>query len=149
MAEANRWRLRWSHRSNKLPLVSSDEGRDRSALDDGAADRRFETATEYGVEVGWHLAPPLFPVALAPSYSVRSRVSRISYSVGLLPDQPSHGVGLPAASAHGYSTLMSSKLAALLERLKAQQRTLILEMAEHHGLPAGSALRKMTGPDLL
>ena len=30
---------------------------------------------------------------------------------------------------------------ALLERLKAHQRTLILAMAEHDGLPAGSTLR--------
>ena len=36
---------------------------------------------------------------------------------------------------------MPDKLNALLERLKAHQRTLILAMAEHDGLPAGSALR--------
>ena len=34
-------------------------------------------------------------------------------------------------------------LEALLERLKAHQRTLILAMAEHDGLPAGSALRQV------
>lgn len=38
---------------------------------------------------------------------------------------------------------MSDKLQALLERLKAHQRTLILAMAEHDGLPAGSALRQV------
>ena len=38
---------------------------------------------------------------------------------------------------------MSDKLDALLERLKAHQRTLILAMAEHDGLPAGSALRQV------
>lgn len=38
---------------------------------------------------------------------------------------------------------MSNKLDALLERLKAHQRTLILAMAEHDGLPAGSALRQV------
>jgi hypothetical protein len=37
---------------------------------------------------------------------------------------------------------MSDKLDALLERLKAQQRTLILAMAENDGMPAGSALRQ-------
>ena len=36
---------------------------------------------------------------------------------------------------------MSDKLNALLERLKAHQRDLILAMAEHDGLPAGSAIR--------
>ena len=35
------------------------------------------------------------------------------------------------------------KLNALLERLKVHQRTLILAMAEHDGLPAGSALRQV------
>ncbi|MGH1575522.1 hypothetical protein ACRAWG_39015 (plasmid) [Methylobacterium sp. P31] len=38
---------------------------------------------------------------------------------------------------------MSDKLDALLDRLKAHQRTLILAMAEHCGLPAGSALRQV------
>ncbi|MCJ2096649.1 hypothetical protein MKK67_29700 [Methylobacterium sp. J-072] len=38
---------------------------------------------------------------------------------------------------------MSDKLNALLERLKAHQRTLILAMTEHDGLPAGSALRQV------
>jgi len=38
---------------------------------------------------------------------------------------------------------MSEKLDALLERLKAHQRALILAMAEHDGLPAGSALRQV------
>lgn len=38
---------------------------------------------------------------------------------------------------------MPDKLNALLERLKAHQRTLILAMAEHDGLPAGSALRQV------
>jgi hypothetical protein len=41
-----------------------------------------------------------------------------------------------------YSRLMSEKLAALLDRLKAHQRDLILAMAEHDGMPAGSALRQ-------
>lgn len=38
---------------------------------------------------------------------------------------------------------MPDKLNALLERLKAHQRTLILAMAEYDGLPAGSALRQV------
>lgn len=38
---------------------------------------------------------------------------------------------------------MPDKLDALLERLKAHQRMLILAMAEHDGLPAGSALRQV------
>ena len=38
---------------------------------------------------------------------------------------------------------MPNKLDALLERLKAHQRTLILAMAEHDGMPAGSALRQV------
>ena len=38
---------------------------------------------------------------------------------------------------------MHSKLDSLLERLKTHQRTLILAMAEHDGLPAGSALRQV------
>ena len=38
---------------------------------------------------------------------------------------------------------MSNKLNALLERLKAHQRTLILAMAEHDGLPAQSAIRQV------
>jgi hypothetical protein len=38
---------------------------------------------------------------------------------------------------------MSEKLAALLNRLKAHQRNLILAMAEHDGMPAGSALRQV------
>src|SRR3954465_6382844 len=38
---------------------------------------------------------------------------------------------------------MPDKLNALLERLKAHQRTLILAMAEYEGLPAGSALRQV------
>ncbi|MCJ2018968.1 hypothetical protein MKK84_16210 [Methylobacterium sp. E-065] len=36
---------------------------------------------------------------------------------------------------------MPEKLDALLVRLKAHQRTLILAMAEHDRLPAGSAIR--------
>jgi len=38
---------------------------------------------------------------------------------------------------------MPDKLDALLERLKAHQRTLILAMAELDGLPASSALRQV------
>ncbi|MCJ2120042.1 hypothetical protein MKK65_26305 [Methylobacterium sp. J-001] len=38
---------------------------------------------------------------------------------------------------------MPNKLNTLLERLKAHQRTLILAMAEHDGLPAGSAIRSV------
>lgn len=38
---------------------------------------------------------------------------------------------------------MPDKLDALLERLKAHQRTLILAMAEHDGMPAGSVLRQV------
>ncbi|MCJ2103747.1 hypothetical protein [Methylobacterium sp. E-046] len=38
---------------------------------------------------------------------------------------------------------MSDKLDALLERLKAQQRTLTLAMAQHDGMPAGSDLRQV------
>jgi hypothetical protein len=45
--------------------------------------------------------------------------------------------------SRGYSSPMPDKLDALLERLKAHQRTLILAMAEHDGLPAGSALRQV------
>ena len=43
----------------------------------------------------------------------------------------------------GYSLPMSDKLDALLERLKAHQRDLILAMAEHVGMPAGSLLRQV------
>jgi hypothetical protein len=38
---------------------------------------------------------------------------------------------------------MSDKLNVLLERLKAHQRDLILAMAEHEGMPTGSALRQV------
>ncbi|MEE7441894.1 hypothetical protein [Methylobacterium oryzae] len=38
---------------------------------------------------------------------------------------------------------MPDKLDALLERLKAHQRILILAMAEHDGLPAQSAIRQV------
>ncbi|GJE15288.1 hypothetical protein [Methylobacterium longum] len=38
---------------------------------------------------------------------------------------------------------MPNKLDALLGCLKAQQRTLILAMAERDGMPAGSALRQV------
>ena len=38
---------------------------------------------------------------------------------------------------------MADKLEALLERLKAHQRILILAMAEHDGLPAQSAIRQV------
>ena len=38
---------------------------------------------------------------------------------------------------------MPDKLDALLERLKAHQRTLIRAMAESTGMPAGSALRQV------
>ena len=38
---------------------------------------------------------------------------------------------------------MSKKLNVLLDRLKAHQRDLILEMAEHDGMPAGSTLRQV------
>jgi hypothetical protein len=38
---------------------------------------------------------------------------------------------------------MPDKLNALLERLKAHQRDLILAMAEHDRMPAGSALRQV------
>ena len=38
---------------------------------------------------------------------------------------------------------MPDKLEALLERLEAHQRTLILAMAEHDGMPAGSVLRQV------
>ena len=48
-----------------------------------------------------------------------------------------------ALVAHSYSRPMIEKLNALLERLKALQRTLILAMAEHDVLPAGSALRQV------
>ena len=41
------------------------------------------------------------------------------------------------------SLIVRDKLAALLERLKAHQRRLIVAMAEHDGLPAGSALRQV------
>ena len=38
---------------------------------------------------------------------------------------------------------MPDKLNTLLDRLKLLQRDLILAMAEHDGLPAGSALRQV------
>ena len=38
---------------------------------------------------------------------------------------------------------MPSKLNALLDRLKAHHRELILAMAEHVGMPAGSVLRQV------
>lgn len=38
---------------------------------------------------------------------------------------------------------MSDKLDVLLECLKAHQRDLILAMAEHDGMPAGSDLRQV------
>ncbi|MEE7450020.1 hypothetical protein MRF4_20635 [Methylobacterium radiotolerans] len=38
---------------------------------------------------------------------------------------------------------MPDKLDALLERLKAHQRTLILAMAEHEGMPSGNLLRQV------
>ena len=38
---------------------------------------------------------------------------------------------------------MSDKLDALLERLKAFQRDLILTMAERDGMPAGNMLRQV------
>ena len=43
----------------------------------------------------------------------------------------------------GYSPPISDKLDAGLERLKAHQRTLILAMAEHDGMPASSAIRQV------
>jgi hypothetical protein len=52
-------------------------------------------------------------------------------------------VRLPIPTSHGYSPPMPDKLNALLERLKTHQRSLILAMAEHDGLPAGSALRQV------
>ena len=39
---------------------------------------------------------------------------------------------------------MPDKLDALLEGLKAHQRDLIFALAEHDGLPAGSAQRRVT-----
>lgn len=41
----------------------------------------------------------------------------------------------------GYSRPMSDKLKVLLERLRVHQHTLILAMAEHDGLLAGSTTR--------
>lgn len=38
---------------------------------------------------------------------------------------------------------MFDKLAAFFERLKTHQRDLIRAMAEHNGMPAGSALRQV------
>lgn len=38
---------------------------------------------------------------------------------------------------------MSDKLNALLDRLKSHQRNLILAMAEHDGMPAGSDMRQV------
>ena len=38
---------------------------------------------------------------------------------------------------------MPDKLDALLERLKAHQRTLIQAMVEHDGMPASNALRQV------
>jgi hypothetical protein len=59
------------------------------------------------------------------------------------PEADVEALRLPIPASHGYSPTMSDKLNALLERLKAHQRTLILTMAEHDGLPAGSALRQV------
>ncbi len=50
---------------------------------------------------------------------------------------------MPIPASHGYSPPMSDELDALLERLKAHQRTLILAMAEHDGLPSGNLLRQV------
>ncbi len=47
------------------------------------------------------------------------------------------------AHSDSYSLPMSDKLNALLERLKAHQRALILVMAEHDGLPSGNLLRQV------
>ncbi|MCJ2023921.1 hypothetical protein [Methylobacterium sp. J-067] len=38
---------------------------------------------------------------------------------------------------------MTEKLHALLQRLQAYQRTLILDMASYDGMPAGSDLRQV------
>lgn len=57
---------------------------------------------------------------------------------------PKLGRGRPAAQTNESPRRpMSDKLAALLDRLKAHQRDLILAMAEHDGMPAGSALRQV------
>jgi hypothetical protein len=55
----------------------------------------------------------------------------------------SQGTQVVEPFAYGYSSLMLDKLNTLLERLKAHQRDLILAMAEHDGMPAGSALRQV------
>ena len=44
---------------------------------------------------------------------------------------------------HSYWSPTSDKLDALLERLKAHQRDVILAMAEPGGMPAGSVLRQV------
>lgn len=79
-------------------------------------------------------------MALSAGYSVGDRPSR---AVGPLVRPTNSQHQLSKTYARGYSLPMSDKLDALLERLKAHQRTLILTMAEHDGLPAGSALRQV------
>lgn len=58
-------------------------------------------------------------------------------------DTPAYGFLVVQDETGDYSRSMSDKLAALLDRLKAHQRDLILAMAEHDGMPAGSALRQV------
>lgn len=50
---------------------------------------------------------------------------------------------MPASASCSYRPSMSDKLEALLDRLKAHQRALVLAMAEYDGLPAGSVLRQV------
>lgn len=55
---------------------------------------------------------------------------------------PNRSVAVVGLNPRRYSPPMSDKLATILERLKAHQRDLILPMADHEGMPAGSALRQ-------
>lgn len=48
-----------------------------------------------------------------------------------------------ASTGYSYSPPMTDKLTALLDRLKARQRDLILEAAEVDMLPAASVLRQI------
>ena len=52
-------------------------------------------------------------------------------------------IKLSRPSRSGYSPAMSDKLDALLARLKAFQRDLILIAADHDVIPAGSLLRQI------
>ena len=75
----------------------------------------------------------LLALSVIAAGGLRSEAAKIG---GVGPPRPA----LVRASC-GYSRPMSDKLNVLLERLRVHQHTLILAMAEHDGLPAGSATR--------